>query len=220
MAVTTFSYFDAMLCGFDLCGFDSDGVEEITDKHAALLNNLIEHVLNENNENNEKQMILLDPYIISCFKCFIQSKRDIVIDYGWLSQEYVNCDVRNLVVNELHESQEFKVIRDGDDLRNSINARLLSVFKKLESITVITSSNSHYHRSLSMDLLLSMISNIGSLERVVILSKFTPSWQSYLWQTSSLALMEKFKESKYGIQLKYEIQLPDDKFHGFVISKE
>ena len=209
--MSVLSYFDAIISGAQL----QHGFQEMTAEHVSLLNGLINLELN-NDILMEK--MAFDPYIISTFKSFIKAKADIIINHRRLDQEYINGDIVKLIMYPFASGTDYSEQRDDNDYRNLFKQELLYLFKNIRSMTLLT----YGRHALSMNLLLSIIKNSMTLEKVRILaygdSGAFKSWQSYLWETSSVPLIDRFKESNYMIQLKYKIGA-DNKYHGFVITR-
>ena len=181
----------------------------------------------DSTEDTQTRKIPSDPYIISIFEAFIETRTDIVIDYAWLDDDGVNDKIVKLIMYPFLMTEDVKTERDENDKINIFKPELFLLFKNIKSITLITNFRADIdrgHRSLSIKLLLSMINEVLSLEKIVILSYgsnhiYTVSWQSHLWQKSSFELIQKFKKSNFKIQLKYGIG-PQQKYHGFCINKQ
>lgn len=194
----------------------------ITHKHISLLKQLFIQTLS--NDDNEMEIIEFDPYVISTFKSFVACKKEIIINYYYLSdpQYAVNHAIVNLIMYRFSESQDFKVLRDDNDNSNLFKLQLLNLLRSVRSLTLITKDDWDFkHRSLSMDLLLSMI-RMTSLQRVTILS-YDPesrdnSWMTVLWEISSSLLIHKYKQANYQIQFKYNMG-PNNRYHGFIVNK-
>ena len=220
LVVNALSYFDAIISGTDL-NFGFDGIDQ---RHFVVLRNLMNWQLNDSNTNNMngcQQMISFDPYITSIFKSFIQSKKDVVIDYNMLDQhDDVNNNIVELIMHRFSKNNNYKLQRNEGEKINLFRPELVELFANIKSMTLIT--NRYYgdgHRSLSMSLLISMIKSVASLSKIVILSNGKArSWQSYLWKKSSTKLINQFEKSNYLIQLQHKIG-PDEKYHGFVITR-
>ena len=179
----------------------------------------------DNDQSNNNSMISFDPYIISTFRSFLKTKQDIVIDYLGLESEESN--IIELIMYKFKEKRGFNVRLNDNGKRNLFKPELLQLFSNIKSITLLTNSGTYGegHRPLSMNLLLSMIQNVLSLQKVVVLSRGDPddqywdgSWQTYIWKKSSSELIKRFEQSNYKIQLKYKIGSKKCS-HGFVITR-
>ena len=62
---------------------------------------------------NETQSIKFDPYVVSAFNLFKQSKKHIIINYG--NMEYSdNKKIVHLIMNKLDFTHDNKYLRDDD----------------------------------------------------------------------------------------------------------
>ena len=216
--VTALSYFDSIISG---AWNNKSTTDLITDKHVSLLIDLFNQSLNDDDNNNNQiiEQNEFDGYIKSSFECFIRNKVNIAINYSNLNL-CRNERMVHLIMHQLEESKDYKVMRDENDLINLFKSELLFVFKNVKIMTLIT----YKARPLSMLGLLNIIKN-SLLQKIFILSagndpddEMYSSWQSYLWKSSSLELIAKYKTFGYNISLEYEIG-SHHRYHGFEISK-
>ena len=218
MIVAALSYFDSLISG------STDGKHvsmEITDKHATLLLSLFNHALDH---KDDKNIIDFDEYIQSTFKCFVESKTDIIITYKNLSFPSVNDKIRRLIIPELMKMDDDDLMKDQDNLKNLPKPEILEVFNKVKSMTLITRNVlSDYDYKFSFYALLSLI-KMTSLRKISVLSRgFNKrykihSWMISLWALSNKELVNIYNKSQYQIELKYAIGFKG-LYHGIVITK-
>ena len=214
--ITALSVFDSMLSG---AMTKNEVWKGISAKHVSVLKGLVNDSLGNKDGKGEVE---LDPYIKNTFKAFIQSKKSIILNQRYLSDEFeVNKDFRNLIMYKLERYKEHILPTDNTNLFRS---ELLTLFKKVTTITLITNHFLHDKIGIiSMDALLLIIKNT-SLERINILSfvqknvSDCSSWISQMWNGLSLNMINKYKECGFKIEFKERIG-PGKTYHGFVINK-
>ena len=96
--MTALCCFDQMLSGQDL----EEISKRIKKKHTNILTHLINFVSSLDCDDNDANYNgKYDNYIYQTFKCFCKNKLEIIIHFLWLNQDYVDSDIRSLIIPSL-----------------------------------------------------------------------------------------------------------------------
>eukprot|EP00484_Ammonia_sp_Unknown_P022647 CAMPEP_0197027098 /NCGR_PEP_ID=MMETSP1384-20130603/7073_1 /TAXON_ID=29189 /ORGANISM="Ammonia sp." /LENGTH=797 /DNA_ID=CAMNT_0042455895 /DNA_START=21 /DNA_END=2414 /DNA_ORIENTATION=- len=218
--VDAMCYLDKMVNGDSLC------THSLSDHRAKLLCHLIAVTLGESVDEEA----MFDPYILSSFKQYIESKKHIQLDLDDIYDSGHQM-VKDIMLHTMEKRAVDEVkqcaIRKATDLVNLPQSAILKIFRDVQHLTIRTTyaGGAHFY-SFSLLSLLNCIS--GSMVRRVEIKADVDGydghgecWLDVLWadEKRRSEIVSAFKDAKYNIALVAELMGEDQRERWCIISK-
>ena len=169
--------------------------KKIDKMHIKVLQHLMKYE-GFGDENQDKSVMDLDPYIYESWGCFIQSKQHLHIRLHALDMgTFINREMTDLIMHSIVKDWEWgNEARDAGDMTNLIKAETLKVFKYTRQITLRLS-----RFRISLQSLLSLIKHYN-LERIDLVLGLQKDYDKLCKiYNISLTLKEAYNAQNYEI---------------------